>query len=95
MADGALSAGDRLRIETALSDLGYELVPLRLLHRMYDGATWLADDVPGAVVGRYGQPGQATWWTRFFDKLDGADRLRQILDWHLLPPAAPAAAPAR
>ncbi|WP_156727631.1 hypothetical protein [Streptomyces apocyni] len=69
VADGALSEGDRLRIEATLSDLGYELVPLRLLHRVYDGVTWLANDVPGAVVASYGHPGQATWWTRFFEYL--------------------------
>ncbi|UFR01891.1 hypothetical protein KBP30_12135 [Streptomyces sp. Go40/10] len=55
--DGALSEADRVRITTALSDLGYRLVPQRLLHRPYDGATWLARE------------DQATWWTRFFDHL--------------------------
>ncbi|MFJ2240462.1 hypothetical protein [Streptomyces sp. NPDC087859] len=67
VADGALSASDRRRIESALEDLGYELVPLRLLRRIYDGVTPLADEIAGAVVG-YGHPG-ATWWTRFFDYL--------------------------
>jgi hypothetical protein len=55
--DGALSEADRARITAALSDLGYRLVPQRLLHRPYDGATWLADE------------DHATWWTRFFDHL--------------------------
>src|SRR4051812_25304915 len=30
--EGALSAADRAQIEAALSDLGYTLIPLRLLH---------------------------------------------------------------
>ncbi|MEV5149229.1 hypothetical protein [Streptomyces sp. NPDC052727] len=55
--DGALSEADRDRITAALSDLGYRLVPPRLLHRPYDGVTWLADE------------DHATWWTRFFDYL--------------------------
>ncbi|MET8769935.1 hypothetical protein [Streptomyces sp. NPDC004658] len=55
--DGALSGADRDRITAALSDLGYRLVAPRLLHRPYDGVTWLADE------------GNATWWTRFFDHL--------------------------
>lgn len=67
--DGALSAGDCLRVKAALSDLDYELVPLGLLHRVYDGVTWLANDVPGAVVASYSHQGQATWWTRFFEYL--------------------------
>ncbi|WP_234317395.1 hypothetical protein [Streptomyces sp. NRRL WC-3744] len=55
--DRALSEADRDRITAALSDLGYRLVPPRLLHRPYDGVTWLADE------------SHATWWTRFFDHL--------------------------
>ncbi|MBL1083340.1 hypothetical protein JK359_15315 [Streptomyces actinomycinicus] len=70
VAEGALSGRDRRRVEDALSDLGYVLVPLRLLHRLYDGVTWLADDVPGAVVAGYPpHQGRATWWTRFFEYL--------------------------
>ncbi|MFI8448009.1 hypothetical protein [Streptomyces erythrochromogenes] len=42
--DGALSEADRSRIEAALSDLGYTLVPQRLLHRRYDGVTRLTDE---------------------------------------------------
>ncbi|MGW3338526.1 hypothetical protein ACWDCL_13755 [Streptomyces sp. NPDC001009] len=67
---GAVSAADRRRVEVALTELGYEIVPLRLLHHRYDGVTWLADDVPGAVVLSYGpHAGEATWWTRFFEHL--------------------------
>ncbi|MER6680858.1 hypothetical protein [Streptomyces olivaceoviridis] len=55
--EGALSEADRDRITAALSDLGYRLVAPRLLHRPYDGVTWLVDE------------GHATWWTRFFDHL--------------------------
>lgn len=55
--DGALSEADRDRVTAALSDLGYRLVAARLLHRPYDGVTWLVDE------------GHATWWTRFFDHL--------------------------
>jgi len=70
VADGALSEEDRRRIEATLSELGLELVPLRLLHRLYDGVTWLADDVPGAVVMSWPpHTGKATWWTRFFEYL--------------------------
>ncbi|WP_438490269.1 hypothetical protein [Streptomyces sp. S186] len=68
MKGGALSATDRWRIDSALSDLGYLLVPQQLLHRLYDGRTWLADDVGEAIS--YGEHrGRATWWTRFFDHL--------------------------
>ncbi|MFG3124747.1 hypothetical protein ACGFYO_22420 [Streptomyces sp. NPDC048201] len=67
---GAVSAADRRRIEGALTELGYEIAPLRLLHHRYDGVTWLADDVPGAVMLSYGpHAGEATWWTRFFEHL--------------------------
>ncbi|MER8030492.1 hypothetical protein ABTZ78_16185 [Streptomyces bauhiniae] len=70
VADGALSAADRRRVESALAELGYLIVPLRLLHLRYDGVTWLADDVPGASVLSYGpHAGEATWWTRFFEYL--------------------------
>ncbi|TGN73133.1 hypothetical protein E5083_26085 [Streptomyces bauhiniae] len=70
VADGALSAVDRRRVETALAELGCRIVPLRLLHLRYDGVTWLADDVPGASVLSYGPyAGEATWWTRFFEHL--------------------------
>lgn len=55
--DGALSETDRDRITAALADLGYRLVAPRLLHRPYDGVTWLTDE------------DHATWWTRFFDHL--------------------------
>ncbi|MFB7780304.1 hypothetical protein [Streptomyces bauhiniae] len=70
VAEGALSAVDRRRVESALAELGYVIVPLRLLHLRYDGVTWLADDVPGAAVLSYGpHAGEATWWTRFFEFL--------------------------
>ncbi|MGW4225645.1 hypothetical protein ACWEG1_19535 [Streptomyces bauhiniae] len=70
VADGALSAADRRRVETALAELGCRIVPLRLLHLRYDGVTWLADGVPGASVLSYGpHAGEATWWTRFFEHL--------------------------
>ncbi|MEU6671215.1 hypothetical protein [Streptomyces sp. NPDC046727] len=57
VCDGALSEADHVRVTTALSDLGHRLVPQRLLHRPYDGVTWLAAE------------DCATWWTRFFDHL--------------------------
>jgi hypothetical protein len=60
VADGALSEGDRRRVESALTEMEYHLVPPRLLLREYDGVTWLADADP---------PGEVTWWTRFFDYL--------------------------
>ncbi|MGC4999021.1 hypothetical protein [Streptomyces sp. DT195] len=37
VADGALSAADRRRVETALAELGCRIVPLRLLRMRYDG----------------------------------------------------------
>ncbi|MFF9361257.1 hypothetical protein [Streptomyces griseoluteus] len=70
VAEGALSAADRHRVESALADLRYRTVPPRLLHLRYDGVTWLANDVPGATVLSYGpHAGEATWWTRFFEHL--------------------------
>ncbi|MFE6910657.1 hypothetical protein [Streptomyces erythrochromogenes] len=66
--DGALSETERHRIEAALSDLGYTLVPQRLLHERYDGVTRLADE--GISCISYGtHAGLATWWTRFFEHL--------------------------
>ncbi|WP_369384033.1 hypothetical protein [Streptomyces sp. cg36] len=65
---GALSAADRSRIEAALRDLGYTLVPPRLLHELYDGVTRLADQ--GSFYLSYGpHRGRATWWTRYFEYL--------------------------
>jgi len=60
VADGALSERDRHRVESALKEMEYQLVPPRLLLREYDGVTWLADAEPA---------GEVTWWTRFFDYL--------------------------
>ncbi|WP_018547014.1 hypothetical protein [Streptomyces sp. LaPpAH-108] len=58
--EGAVSPETLDRIDTALRDLGRTPVPLRLLHRPYDGvSTWLAAEAPG----------HATWWTRFFGHL--------------------------
>ncbi|MGW6951756.1 hypothetical protein [Streptomyces xanthophaeus] len=66
--DGALSEADRGRIEAALTDLGYTLVPQRLLHQRYNGVTWLADtDVSLRSYGTH--QGHGTWWTRFFEHL--------------------------
>ncbi|MER6348155.1 hypothetical protein ACWC10_20445 [Streptomyces sp. NPDC001595] len=70
VADGKLSETDRRRIETALADMGYEQVPLRLLQLPYDGVTWLASGEPGPLVSSYGPyEGEPTWWTRFFEYL--------------------------
>ncbi|PKV89951.1 hypothetical protein [Streptomyces sp. TLI_146] len=66
--EGALTAADRSRIETALHDLGYTLVRPALLHRPYDGVTRLADE--GFSHISYGpHQGRATWWTRYFEYL--------------------------
>ncbi|WP_274911173.1 hypothetical protein [Streptomyces sp. WZ-12] len=66
--EGALSTADRSRIEAALRDLGYTVVPPRLLHQPYDGTTWLAGE--GFCCISYGpHQGRATWWTRFFEHL--------------------------
>lgn len=55
VADGAISQADRLRLETALSELGYVLVQQRPLQLPYDGVhtdwVWV---------------GEPTWWVRFF-----------------------------
>ncbi|MGX1132029.1 hypothetical protein RKD49_004219 [Streptomyces glaucescens] len=70
VAAGALSEGDRKRVETTLTDLGYRVVPPRLLHRPYDGVTWLADSETDERMAAHSvQPGEATWWTRFFEYL--------------------------
>ncbi|CAM5234941.1 hypothetical protein ACFV83_28975 [Streptomyces pharetrae] len=62
VAAGALSVRDRERVETVLSEMEYQLVPLPLLQRGYDGVTWLAEAETGD-----GSP--VTWWTRFFEYL--------------------------
>jgi hypothetical protein len=49
---------DRVRIDAALSDLGYTLVPLQPLRRPYDGVLGPDPFVRGT-----------TWWIRFFDWL--------------------------
>ncbi|MGV9788723.1 hypothetical protein [Streptomyces sp. NPDC003435] len=63
VAEGALSGADRRRVESALTELGYLIVPLRLLRLRYDGPlTWLMDDPM--------HDGEAaTWWARFFHYL--------------------------
>ncbi|CAL9324227.1 hypothetical protein [Streptomyces sp. SudanB182_2057] len=66
--EGVVSVAERDRIVSALSALGYRLVPQRLLHRRYTGVTWLGQD--GFAYGSYGpHQGLATWWTRFFEYL--------------------------
>ncbi|MEV6679540.1 hypothetical protein AB0N09_22185 [Streptomyces erythrochromogenes] len=65
--DGALSGADRSRIEAALSDLGYTLVPQRLLHQRYDGVTRLTDE--DTFIAYPAHQDRATWWTRFFEHL--------------------------
>ncbi|MFD9561747.1 hypothetical protein [Streptomyces sp. NPDC059994] len=66
--EGALAVADRGRIEAALCDFGYTPVPPRLLHRPYDGVTWLAGE--GSFYAGYGpHQGRATWWTRYFEYL--------------------------
>lgn len=63
---GALTTADRSRIESAAHDFGYTLVPPRLLHRPYDGVTWLAGGRP--FHASYGpHRSRATWWTRYFE----------------------------
>lgn len=54
-AEGSVSGADRLRVEASLSDLGYVLVPQRLLKNPYDGihTDWLWGSEPN-------------WWIRFF-----------------------------
>ncbi|KAB1971839.1 hypothetical protein [Streptomyces triticiradicis] len=62
--EGALTTANRRQIEAALNNLGYTLVPPRLLHRPYDGVTWLADESKGFFYAGYGpHQGRATWWT--------------------------------
>ncbi|MFB7180400.1 hypothetical protein ACFCYI_22195 [Streptomyces sp. NPDC056257] len=55
IAEGTVSTADRLRLESALADLEYALVPHRPLKRAYDGIhtgwTWV---------------GEPNWWIRFF-----------------------------
>ncbi|MEV7446227.1 hypothetical protein AB0O22_34655 [Streptomyces sp. NPDC091204] len=55
VAQGTVSTADRLRLESALADLEYVLVPHRSLKRAYHGIhtdwTWV---------------GEPTWWIRFF-----------------------------
>ncbi|KOX11058.1 hypothetical protein [Streptomyces sp. NRRL B-3648] len=65
---GALSVADRGRIEAALTEFGYTLIPPRLLHRPYDGVTDLAEEGP-CYAGYGPYQGRATWWTRYFEHL--------------------------
>ncbi|MFE7180638.1 hypothetical protein [Streptomyces erythrochromogenes] len=51
----------------ALSDLGYTLVPQRLLHQRCDGVTRLTDE--DAFIAHPAPQDRATWWTRFFEHL--------------------------
>lgn len=55
VAEGRISGADRLRLEAALFDLGYVLVPQRPLKHSYDGihTDWL-------------WVGEPNWWVRFF-----------------------------
>ncbi len=68
VADGAVCETDRRRIKSALSGLGYVLVPQRLLHCLYDGVTWLAGGT-GAVTSYSAHRGRAAWWTGLFEHL--------------------------
>ncbi|MEO3745186.1 hypothetical protein [Plantactinospora sp. B5E13] len=54
-----LHPDDSTRIRQALDDLGYTLIPEEPLWQRYDG-TW----DPATFA-----PGDATWWTRYFDYL--------------------------
>ncbi|MBO2453423.1 hypothetical protein J4573_40465 [Actinomadura barringtoniae] len=60
-AEKPLPAEDRRRVEGALNELGYRMVPEDLLHARYDGRSPLA---------RYYPPEHPpTWFVRFFDYL--------------------------
>ncbi|MFI5533019.1 hypothetical protein ACIA8O_31225 [Kitasatospora sp. NPDC051853] len=50
---GALDPADLARVEEVLAELGYVVLPERLLWRRYDGVV----------------PGLETWWNRYFDYL--------------------------
>ncbi|MEU6034702.1 hypothetical protein ABZ801_04785 [Actinomadura sp. NPDC047616] len=54
-ADGALDAADLSKVNQALADLGYAIVPEELLERDYDGPSLLPSHVQ-----------RPTWWARFF-----------------------------
>lgn len=54
-----LHPDDGTRIRRAIDDLSYTLIPEEPLRQRYDGA-WDPD-----IFG----PGEATWWTRYFDYL--------------------------
>lgn len=54
-AEGTVSGADRLRLEAALSDLEYVLVPHRPLKRAYDG-----------IHTDWQWVGEPNWWVRYF-----------------------------
>lgn len=67
ISEGALTSEQRALIETALADLDYTFVPAPLLHRRYDGVTYLADLPSDQVLHECPPHKGATWWERFFD----------------------------
>ncbi|MFJ5780059.1 hypothetical protein [Streptomyces sp. NPDC093094] len=66
--EGVLSADERDRMASALSMLGYTLIPQHLLHRRYTGVTGPAED-RFTYLSHGPHQGLATWWTRFFEHL--------------------------
>ncbi|MFI1382232.1 hypothetical protein [Embleya sp. NPDC020886] len=58
-APAYVAPADLERVEAALDDLGYRVVPEDLLRTTYDGASRLAD--------HYTVEDGPTWWIRFFD----------------------------
>ncbi|UBI40894.1 MULTISPECIES: hypothetical protein [Streptomyces] len=54
-AQGELDAADLAKVEWALADLGYVVLPEELLERDYDGPSQLPSHVQ-----------RPSWWHRFF-----------------------------
>ncbi|MFI9270086.1 hypothetical protein ACIGXM_05140 [Kitasatospora sp. NPDC052896] len=59
---GALTAEDLATVERVLTELGYVVLPERVLTRPYDGV-----GVP--LISYYGEDRPCDWWIRFFDYL--------------------------
>ncbi|MEV7884970.1 hypothetical protein ACWD3I_08060 [Streptomyces sp. NPDC002817] len=54
-AEGVLDAGDLARVDRALADLGYAVIPEELIEDDYDGPSRLREHIH-----------RASWWHRFF-----------------------------
>ncbi|MFJ5922796.1 hypothetical protein ACIQF6_09335 [Kitasatospora sp. NPDC092948] len=60
--EGALHVDDLATVERALTELGYVVLPERLLTRPYDG-------VRERLASYYGEGRPCDWWIRYFDYL--------------------------